>query len=81
MPSVLRPGIQNDAAAVVDSTVCGEYFCLFTLYLGLWYTPKDFVDLFDAAITDRQISHLCTSDLGPLLATRRGVQVCTPTRL
>ena len=59
------------------STVCGEYCCLFALYMDRGYTPRQFVSPFDAATFDRQISRLCASDFGPLHTKRCGGQGCT----
>jgi hypothetical protein len=38
------------------SKVCGQYCCLFALYMDRVYTPKQFVDLIDTAKADSQIS-------------------------
>ena len=59
------------------NTVCGEYFCLFALYMVRGYTPKQIVGLFDAATAYWQISCLFVLDFGPLHTTRRESQVCT----
>ena len=32
--------------------VCGEYYCLFAIYMDHGYTPQQFVGLFDAATAD-----------------------------
>ena len=44
------------------SSVCGEYCCLFALYIHRGYTPRQFVGLFDAATANRQISRLYASE-------------------
>ena len=37
------------------TTVCGEYCCLFALYMDRGYTPQQFVGLFAAENADRNI--------------------------
>jgi len=56
----------------LTSTVSGEYCCLLALYMDRGYTPKQFVGLFDAATSDRQVSRLFASEFRPLRKTRRG---------
>jgi hypothetical protein len=59
------------------STVCGEYCCLFALYMDKGYSPQQFVGLFNADCADRQVHHLFCRELGPPRCSRRGGQCCT----
>ena len=43
------------------STDCGQYCCLFVLYIHRGYSPRQFVGLFYSATADRQISRLFAS--------------------
>ena len=43
-------------------TVCGEYCCLFALFMQRGYSPRQFVGLFDAANADSQISRLLATE-------------------
>ena len=64
---------------VPTTTVCGEYCCLFALYMDRGYTPKQFEGLFAAASdADQRIHQLFCSEFGPTLCKqRRGGQCCT----
>jgi hypothetical protein len=63
------------------STVCGEYCCLFALYMDRGNTPQQFVGLFNADCADRQVHHLFCRELGPPRCSRlRGGQCCTSLR-
>ena len=53
------------------TTVCGEYCCLFALYMDRGYTPQQFVGLFTAENADRNIHQLFCSEFGS------GGQCCT----
>jgi len=61
------------------TTVCGEYCCLFALYMDRGYTPKQFVGLFAAASNaDQRIHQIFCSEFSPTLCKqRRGGQCCT----
>ena len=60
------------------TTVCGEYCCLFALYMDRGYTPQQFVGLFAAENADRNIHQLFCSEFGPALCKQRsGGQCCT----
>jgi hypothetical protein len=59
------------------STVCGEYCCLFALFIHRGYSPLQFVGLFDPATADSQISRLFALEFGPLRTKRREGQGCT----
>jgi hypothetical protein len=54
------------------STVCCKYCCLFALLVDKGYTPKQFIELFNVDIADRQINQLFTSEFGPLHDVPRG---------
>jgi len=58
----------------LTSTVCGQYCCLFTLYMDRGYTPKQFIGFFTAHIADRQVTQIFTSEFGPLRTQLRGGQ-------
>jgi len=58
----------------MTSTVCGQYCCLFALYIDRCYTPKQFVGLFNADIADRQITKVFSTEFGPLQKKLRGGQ-------
>jgi hypothetical protein len=58
------------------STICGEYCCLFAIYMDCGYAPKLLVGIFDAVTADRQVSRLFASEFGPL-RTPCGGQGCT----
>jgi hypothetical protein len=62
----------------LTSTVCGNYCCLFALYMHRGYSPRQFVGLFDPATADSQISRLFALEFGPMRTKRREGQVCTP---
>ena len=61
------------------TTVCGEYCCLFALYMDRGNTPKQFGGLFAAASdADQRIHQLFCSEFGPTLCKQRsGGQCCT----
>ena len=61
----------------LTSTVCGQYCCLFAVYMGKGYTPKQFVGLFNADIADRQIKILFSLEFGMLQKNQRGGQCCS----
>jgi len=55
-----------------NTTVCGEYCCLFALYKDRAYTPQQFEGLFAAASdADQRIHHLVCSEFGPTLCKQR----------
>jgi len=58
----------------LTSTVCGQYCCLFALYMDRGYTPKQFVGRFSANIADWQIKKLFSFEFGPLRKIPRGGQ-------
>jgi hypothetical protein len=58
----------------LTSTVCGQYCCLFTLYMDRGYTPKQFIGFFTADIADRQVNKIFTSEFRPLRKELRGGQ-------
>ena len=58
----------------LTSTVCGQYCCLFTLYMDRGYTPKQFVGFFTVDVADRQVNGFFTSEFGPLTKELRGGQ-------
>ena len=58
----------------LTSTFCGQYCCMFALYMDRGYTPKQFVGLFSADIADHQIDEIFTSEFGPLREKPRGGQ-------
>lgn len=58
----------------LTSTVCGKNCCLFALYMGRGYTPKQFICLSNADIADRQINRFIASEFGPLPKGPRGGQ-------
>lgn len=59
--------------------VCGEYCCLFALYMDRGYTPQQFVGLFSAnGDADRQIHQLFCKEFGHKRCRQRaGGQCCT----
>jgi len=60
------------------TTICGEYCCLFALYMDRGYSPQQFVGLFAADNADRQIHRLFRSEFGPTLCKHHtGGQCCT----
>ena len=59
------------------SKVCGQYCCLFVIYIHRGYSPRQFVGLFDPATADRLISRLFASEFGALRTKRRGGHCCT----
>jgi hypothetical protein len=58
----------------LTSTVCGQYCCLFTLYMDRGYTPKQFIGLFTTDNADRQVNRIFTSVFAPLRKELRGGQ-------
>ena len=58
----------------LTSTVCGQYCCLFTLYMDRRYTLKIFIVLFTADIVNRQVNEIFTSQYEPLRKELRGGQ-------
>jgi len=50
------------------TTVCGEYCCLFALYMDRGYTRQQFVGLFAAENADPNIHQLFCSEFGPCCA-------------
>jgi len=60
----------------LTSSVCGQYCCLFALYMDKGYTPKQFVGLLKANIADQQIKKLFSSEFGPLQKKSHGGQCC-----
>ena len=56
----------------LTSTVCGQYCCLFTLYMDRGLTPKKFIGFFIAVIAEWQVNKIFTSVLGPLRKELRG---------
>ena len=60
------------------TTVCGEYCCLFALYMDRDYTPQQFEGLFAAAASDadRRIHQLFCSEFGPTLCKQRSGGEC-----
>jgi hypothetical protein len=60
------------------SDVCGQYCCLFALYMDRGYTPKQFVGLFDThGLADSQVSTMFTSEFGSVGTNVCGGQCCT----
>jgi hypothetical protein len=59
------------------STICGEYCCLFELYMDRGYTPQQFVGLFNADNADRRVHCLFCQEFGALRCPHRGGQGCT----
>jgi len=60
------------------TAVCGEYCCLFALYMDRGYRPQQFVGLFAADNADQRIHQLFWSEFGPTLCRQRsGGQCCT----
>jgi len=59
------------------SRVCGEYCCLFALYMHRGYSPRQLVGLFDPGTADSEISRLFASEFGALRTKRREGQGCT----
>ena len=60
------------------SVVCGQYCCLYTSYMNKGITPLQFVRLFTAGVTDRQIVQFFTAHFGPVCGTPRCGQCCKP---
>jgi len=58
----------------LTSTVCGQYCCLFTLFMDSGYIPKQFIGFLTADIADRQVNKIFTSVFGPPLKQLRGGQ-------
>ena len=46
------------------SSVCGEYCCLFALYLDRGYSLEQFVCPFDPRTADKQVAQVFTSEFG-----------------
>jgi len=62
----------------LTSTVCGNYCCLFALYMDLGYTTQQFVGLIDERDADAQTERLLESEFGPLpLLLLRGWGQCS----
>ena len=57
------------------STFCGQYCCLFVLYIHRGYSPRQFVGIFDPVTADRQISRLFASELERCVRNVAGVGV------
>jgi len=53
------------------TTVCGEYCCLFALYMDWGLHPQQCVGLFAAANADRNLHQLFCSEFGPALCKQR----------
>jgi hypothetical protein len=60
----------------LTSSVCGQYCCLFALYMDRGYTPKHFVFLIDTAKSDAQISRMFEEECGTLRRLPRGKEQC-----
>ena len=60
------------------SVVCGQYCCLFALYMARGFTPLQYVRLFTADVADRQAVQIFTAHFGPVCGTPRGDQCCKP---
>lgn len=58
----------------LTSTVCGQYCCLFALYMDRGYTPQEFVGLFKADMADQQIAEMFHLEFGSLRTKPRGGQ-------
>jgi hypothetical protein len=61
----------------LTSIVCGQYCCLFALYMDRGYTPKQFIGLFDVTRADTQVKSMFTSEFGSLRTDVCGGQCCT----
>jgi len=63
----------------LTSSVCGQYSCLFALYLNRGYSPKQFISLFDPRTADKEVTQMFTSEFGSSRKARgpRGGQCCT----
>lgn len=52
----------------LTSMVCGQYTCLFALYMDRGYTPRQFIDMFTTAAAavdpDLQVQRLFVSEFG-----------------
>jgi hypothetical protein len=63
----------------LTTTVCGQYCCLFSLYMDREYTPKQFVALIDTVTADMQICTMFEQEFGKLRksSTRAGQCCCS----
>jgi hypothetical protein len=52
----------------LTSMVCGQYTCLFALYMDRGYTPRQFIDMFTSTAAavdpDLQVQRLFVSEFG-----------------
>ena len=52
----------------LTSKFCGQYYCLFALYMDRGYTPHQFIALFDGrSNADRQVTQWFASEFGAIL--------------
>jgi len=52
----------------MTSDVCGQYCCLFALYMDRVYTPQQFITLFAGrGNEDRQVKQMFASEFGATL--------------
>ena len=54
----------------LTSLVCGQYCCLFALYLDQGYSPKQFISLFDPRTVDKEVARFSHQNSG--LAAKQG---------
>ena len=61
----------------LTSDVCGQYCCLFALYMDRGYTPQQFNTLFDGrSNADRQVKQIFASEFGATLPRGGWAQWC-----
>ena len=52
----------------LTSVVCGQYCCLFTLYMGRVYTPQQMITLFaGSGNANRKVKQIFASEFGATL--------------
>jgi hypothetical protein len=63
----------------LTSSVCGQYCCVFALYLDKGYSPKQLISLFDPRTADKQVAQMFASEFWSVRETSSGDsgQCCT----
>jgi len=61
----------------LSSDVCGQYCCLFALFMDRGYTPQQFITLFaGSSNADRQVTQMFASEFGATLPRGGWGQCC-----
>jgi len=61
------------------SLVCGEYCCLFALYMDRGYTGKQFAGLFTPGVAEQQVEKFLAPEFGSVHGVCRGDLCCNRT--